>query len=53
MPLNFTPATIKALAKLVQVLDRHPRGAVVLILVMGAIRSVIGTAAIYTNMTGS
>jgi hypothetical protein len=31
---NIIPATIKALAKLVQVLDRHRFGAVMLILVM-------------------
>jgi hypothetical protein len=34
MPFKFTPATIKALATLVQVLDQHRFGAVMLILVM-------------------
>ena len=34
MPLKFTPATIKALATLVQVLDKHPFGAIMLILVI-------------------
>ena len=34
MPLKFTPAAIKALATLVQVLDKHPFGAVMLILVI-------------------
>jgi len=36
MPFNFNiiPATIKALTRFVQVLDQHPRGAVLLILVM-------------------
>lgn len=32
--LNFIPATIKALTRFVQVLDQHPRGAVLLILVI-------------------
>ncbi len=36
MPFNFNPATIRALAKLVQVLDQHRFGAVMLILVMVA-----------------
>lgn len=34
MPFNFDPATIRALAKLVQVLDQHRFGAVMLVLVM-------------------
>lgn len=32
MPIKFTLTTIKALATLVQVLDKHPFGAVMLIL---------------------
>lgn len=36
MPFKFNPATIRALAKLVQVLDQHRFGAVMLILVMVA-----------------
>jgi len=36
MSLKFTPATIKALATLVQVLDKHPFGAVMLILIFVA-----------------
>ena len=34
MPIKFTPATIKALATLVQVLDKHPLGAIMFILVI-------------------
>ncbi len=33
MPLKFIPATIKALATLVQVLDKHPFGAIMLVLI--------------------
>jgi hypothetical protein len=43
MPLKFAPATIKALATLVQVLDNHRFGAVMLVLVMvaaGALMSI-------------
>lgn len=36
MPFIFNPATINALAKLVQVLDKHRFGAVMLILTMAA-----------------
>lgn len=36
MPLKFTPVTIKALAMLVQVLDKHPFGAFMLILIFVA-----------------
>jgi hypothetical protein len=46
MPLKFTPATIKALATLVQVLDKHPFGAVMLILVILA----GGVAAMLPNL---
>lgn len=51
MPLNFNliPATIKALTKFVQVLDQHPRGAIMLILVMvtaGALIAVLHLPAI-------
>lgn len=34
MPFKFNPATIDALARLVQVLDQHPFGAVMLVVVM-------------------
>lgn len=34
MPFKFNPATIDALARLVQVLDQHRFGAVMLILLM-------------------
>jgi hypothetical protein len=34
MPIKFTPATINALIRFVQTLDRHRFGAVMLILVM-------------------
>lgn len=37
MPLKFTPATIRALATLVQVLDKHPFGAVMLFLIFIAV----------------
>lgn len=33
MPLKSTPATIKELATLVQVLDKHPFGAIMLVLI--------------------
>ena len=33
MQFDLTPATIKALATLVQVLDKHPFGAVMLVLI--------------------
>lgn len=36
MPFHFTLATISALAKLVQVLDQHRFGAVMLVLIMVA-----------------
>ena len=36
MSFNFNPATIKALARLAQVLDQHRFGAVMLILIMVA-----------------
>lgn len=36
MPIKFTPATIKALATLVEVLDKHPRGAFMLVLIFVA-----------------
>lgn len=47
MPFIFTPATIEALAKLVQVLDQHRFGAVMLVLMMAAAGGLITTVAIY------
>jgi hypothetical protein len=43
MPFNFNPATIRALAKLVQVLDQHRFGAIMLV-ILAALS--IGAAAI-------
>ena len=34
MLIKFTPATLNALARLVRVFDRHPRGAIMLIVFM-------------------
>ena len=34
MPFKFNPATIRALAQLVQVLDKHRFGAIMLVVVM-------------------
>ena len=34
MPFTLTPATIEALAKLVQVLDQHRFGAIMLLIMM-------------------
>lgn len=50
MPLKFTPATIKVLATLVQVLDKHPLGAVTLVLAIAATCGVIATAAVSLHM---
>lgn len=36
MPFKFNPATINALARLVQVLDQHRFGAVMLVVIMVA-----------------
>lgn len=43
MPLKFTPATIKELATLVQVLDKHPFGAIMLVLIFVAAGILLAT----------
>lgn len=43
----FNPATIEALATIVQVLDQHPFGAIVLVLLTIATGGLVATAAIY------
>lgn len=45
----FNPATIEALVRLVQVLDQHRFGAVMLVLMIAAASGLITTVAIYVK----